>query len=314
MCSVLLRFYDGASWSEVASTFLGGLLDLPTLAWLLAVSLSWPTLPEFKLTFQLALGLMVVAINLVMIVGKWALRNGQSSLRMRSRQAGRAERWAVRGLGGFSWRPFSAAMDVSKGALGASGGEVVGRWRDVWKPEMKLTYNLTVEPLHGSRAQRVRRAAVPTLRMLTLVDPAIHAWKQPRVKAFGKEAGDDVVEDWCEDETSMGSRTVVVAEGNARVTYVTLVALCTKSIWLVQLEISGCRGIEGDVAPLGLLLALRVLRARACEGLTGTCWRGGVRRLPGGRGGVWQDVDRGVGHKRGTALSYYQRWYMKVFN
>ena len=74
---------------------------------------------------------------------------------------------------------------------------------------------------------------------------------------------------------------MVVAEGNARVTYVTLVALCTKSIWLVQLEISYCRGIKGDVAPLGLLLALRVLRARWCEGLTGTCWRGGVRRLPG---------------------------------
>ena len=104
MCSILLGFYDGASWSEVASTFLGGLLDLPTLAWLLAVSLSWPTLPEFKLTFQLALGLMVVAINLVMIVGKWALRNGQSSLRMRSRKAGRAERWAVRGLGWRVWK------------------------------------------------------------------------------------------------------------------------------------------------------------------------------------------------------------------
>ena len=275
MCSILLGFYDGASWSEVASTFLGGLLDLPTLAWLLAVSLSWPTLPEFKLTFQLALGLMVVAINLVMIAGKWALRNGQSSLRMRSRQAGRAERWAVRGLGWFSWRPFSAAMDVSKGALGASGGEVVGRWQDVWKPIMKLKHGTwgqpTDEPLHGSSAQRVRRAAVPTLRMLTLVDPAISAWKQPRVKAFGKEAGDDVVEDWCEDETSMGSRTVVVAEGNARVTYVTLAALCTKSIWLVQLEISGCYGIKGDVAPLGLLFALRVLRARGCGGLTGTC-------------------------------------------
>ena len=62
----------------------------------------------------------------------------------------------------------------------------------------------------------------------------------------------------------------------------------------MQLEISRCEGIEGDVAPLGLLLALRVLRARWCEGLTGTCWRGGVRRLPGGRGGVWQDVDRGL--------------------
>ena len=125
-------------------------------------------------------------------------------------------------------------------------------------------------------------AAVSTLRTLTLVDPAISAWKQPRVKAFGKEAGDDVVADWCDDETRTGSRPVVVAEGNARVTYVTLVALCTKSIWLVQLEISSCYGIKGDVAPLGLLLALRVLRARGC-GLTGTCWRGGVRRLPGGR-------------------------------
>ena len=122
--------------------------------------------------------------------------------------------------------------------------------------------------------------ALSTLKTLTLVDPAISAWKQPRVKAFGKEAGDDVVEDWCEDETSMGSRTVVVAEGNARVTYVTLVALCTKSIWLVQLEISGCQGIKGDVAPLGLLLALRVLRARGC-GLTGTY---GVEECEGCRG------------------------------
>ena len=122
--------------------------------------------------------------------------------------------------------------------------------------------------------------APATPRTLTLVGPAIHAWKQPRGKACGEEAGDDVVEAWCEDETSMGSRTVVVAEGNARVTYVTLAALCTKSIWLVQLEISGCRGIEGDVAPLGLLLALRVLRARHCR-LTGTY---GVEECEGCRG------------------------------
>ena len=116
------------------------------------------------------------------------------------------------------------------------------------------------------------------------------------------------------DNSEFGGVFGGVARGNARATHRTLEVICTKSIWLVQLEISGCGGIEGDVAPLGLLLALRVLRARECRGLTGTCWRGGVRRLPGGRGGVWQDVDRGVGHKRGTSLSYCQRWYMKLFN
>ena len=49
----------------------------------------------------------------------------------------------------------------------------------------------------------------------------------------------------------------------------------------MQLESSGGRGIKGDVAPLGLLLALRVLRARHCWGLTGTY---GVEECEGCRG------------------------------
>ena len=57
-------------------------------------------------------------------------------------------------------------------------------------------------------------------------------------------------------------------------THSKLVVICTKSIWLAHLDISGCKGIKGDVEPLKLLLALRVFRARNCKELAGAAGGG----------------------------------------
>ena len=177
-------------------------------------------------------------------------------------------------------------MDVSKAALAPSADEVVKRWRDVGKPEMVKNRRGedTDKPVHGSTAQRVGRAMLMTVKTLTLVHPVMIAWTQPRRKEFGTDVGDDVVEEWCGDEVSMAVRAVefvhtmdesgdihsrLRVNGNERVTYRTLEVICTKSIWLVHLDISECRRIEGDLAPVGLLLGLRVFKAEACEGLTG---------------------------------------------
>ena len=75
----------------------------------------------------------------------------------------------------------------------------------------------------------------------------------------------------------MAARGVKFESGSERVTYRTLEVICTKSIWLVHLDIPYCQGIKGDLAPVGLLLGLRVFKAGLCLDLTGAwaSWVGG---------------------------------------
>ena len=57
--------------------------------------------------------------------------------------------------------------------------------------------------------------------------------------------------------------------GNARITGLTLVTIGARCGWLVRLDMSRCRGVDADVACVGLLVNLKVLDCLGCGKLAG---------------------------------------------
>ena len=114
---------------------------------------------------------------------------------------------------------------------------------------------------------------------MTLITPACFACTVGGEKKFNRLAGDVDVQDFCGKEESMGYRRIELvgdqwgdSEGNG-LTYLSVVTISQRCIWITGLELGFCPGIKGGVKPLGLLLALRVLKCYNCEGLTGKgCW------------------------------------------
>ena len=58
-------------------------VNVPKLARLLSLSLSWPSLPTVPLVL-LAVRVLIVVLNAVIVAFKWVVRNGSALLRMRS--------------------------------------------------------------------------------------------------------------------------------------------------------------------------------------------------------------------------------------
>ena len=53
--------------------------------------------------------------------------------------------------------------------------------------------------------------------------------------------------------------------GNARITGLTLGTISVRCGWLTRLVMSGCRGVDADVACVGLLVNLKVLECSHCQ-------------------------------------------------
>ena len=62
----------------------------------------------------------MTVLNATIIAVKWVLRNTSHFLRFIPVRPARVEKWAVRGLGWVSWRPFGAAMGERAKGGGAS--------------------------------------------------------------------------------------------------------------------------------------------------------------------------------------------------
>ena len=126
----LLPFYKKGSdwWLEGTKAFLGGAFDLPRLQLQFSLSFGWPAFSQPRLGWQLAVGCLLVALQLLFRAVKWALRHSHSVLRMPSAEPGPWERRAVEAFAVCSWRLFGGVADTSKAAL----EETMGWWGVAW--------------------------------------------------------------------------------------------------------------------------------------------------------------------------------------
>ena len=102
--------------------------DPPRLQLQFSLSFGWPAFSQPRLGWQLAVGCLLVALQLLFRAVKWALRHSHSVLRMPSAEPGPWERRAVEAFAVCSWRLFGGAADRCRPPL----EETMGVWGKAW--------------------------------------------------------------------------------------------------------------------------------------------------------------------------------------
>ena len=168
-----------------------------------------------------------------------------------------------------TWAPYAAAADRYKvGIELASEVWREGRLRDLWKPQKKGGWGADKNEDKYTRRQRLVRAGSLLFGTATGALPLALARTHGRRKKFGLEAGDNDVLELTGKEESMAYVAIEFEDFNARITGLTLGTISVRCGWLTRLVMIGCRGVDADVACVGLLVNLKVLQCAGC-GLVG---------------------------------------------
>ena len=165
-----------------------------------------------------------------------------------------------------TWALFAAVADRYKvGIELAKEAWREGRLRDLFKPQKKRD---GVTDKYTKRQRRVRAASL-LLGTATGTLPLALASTRGRRKQFGLDAGDNDVLGLTDKEESMAYDAIEFEPKNARITGLTLGTISARCGWLVRLDMRECKGVDADVACVGLLVNLKVLDCSGCRNLAG---------------------------------------------
>ena len=282
-----------AWWGEGARRFLGvSVMDFPRLRVHLALALEWPDFQLPRMSIQFAVGALLIVVQLLLRWGKKAVWHVAMHLHM-DPQPGSMEKHVLRVLAWSSWTPARYPTEVVQAALGAvDWRNAVARlqaWRQGARQDGRNSAGASSSEAGAPTTSKVsspRRlsvvaraaeeaassgdtAAAPRTLSCLGATAGCSTLVKARRKTFSKNDGDVDVKAFTDIEEAMSFRRMECVD-NLQVTGRALDMITFQCPWLVEVDFSGCKNVQGEcrkkdenvkvraVALLYIFAALRV--------------------------------------------------------